>query len=533
MNAFKHIIALKKHKEMPNASKSTLIYMFCLLASQISDIEPNPGPCSGTQYPCGKCSENVSWSQKGILCDDCGTWYHAACEGVGNSTYNRLSDSKFSWYWCQCGSPNYSVSLTDSLNSLSDTSYYAPLTNDHDNISTNVDHSSFLQDAPSTPKATSTPNPKSKSRPPKVKLNNSERLTILNINCRSVKNKIPDLHLMVDQVKPDIICLTETWLKPGVSSSEIFPDTLNYSVCRDDRCGGQGGGVMIAISKALLSQEQADLKTNCNITWSKITLTGIKNIYVGAYYKPHELDELSLSELWSSLSKIPKDSIIWLLGDFNMPDINWVNETLKPNCKNRSLYEDFMEKLSHLNLEQMVKVPTRLSNTLDLFLTSHPSHVHLVKTLPGLATSDHDIVFHEVKINRGRPIQPKRLIKQYRKTNWEAIRSDMRSFSSSFISKAYTNPDEAWNSFKDSLNESCIKHIPTKISKSRADLPWLTPRIIRLIHKRDKLYHKLNKSPNQAKNQKLKSLKSYIQRQIRASYWSYMENVIFSHDSQP
>ncbi|XP_053395967.1 uncharacterized protein LOC128556067 [Mercenaria mercenaria] len=290
---------------------------------------------------------------------------------------------------------------------------------------------------------------------------------------------------------------------------------------------------MIAISKALLSQEQPDLKTNCNITWSKITLTGIKNIYVGAYYKPHELDELSLSELWSSLSKIPKDSIIWLLGDFNMPDINWVNETLKPNCKNRSLYEDFMEKLSHLNLEQMVKVPTRLSNTLDLFLTSHPSHVHLAKTLPSLATSDHDIVFHEVKINRGRPIQPKRLIKQYRKTNWEAIRSDMRSFSNSFISKAHTNPDEAWNSFKDSLNESCIKHIPTKISKSRADLPWLTPRIIRLIHKRDKLYHKLNKSPNQAKNQKLKSLKSYIQRQIRASYWSYMENVIFSHDSQP
>ena len=252
---------------------------------------------------------------------------------------------------------------------------------------------------------------------------------------------------------------------------------------------------MIAISKSLLCQDQPDLKTKCNISWSKISLPGIRNIFLGSFYKPHELDSDSLNELWLSLNKIPKDSIIWLLGDFNLPDIDWDSQTIKPNCKNKPFYEDFLQNMSHYNLEQMVKIPTRLSNTLDLFFTSHPSQLHQIKSLPSLATSDHDIIFHELKLNRGRPIQPRRLIKKYQKANWERIKSDMKTFASSFLQTNYTDPNSAWISFKDYLNESCTKHILAKISKPRADLPWLTPSIIRLIHKRDKLYQLLKHRP--------------------------------------
>jgi len=44
-----------------------------------------------------------------------------------------------------------------------------------------------------------------------TKLKPEERLTLLNINCCSVNNKNPELHQVIDQVRPDIICLTETW----------------------------------------------------------------------------------------------------------------------------------------------------------------------------------------------------------------------------------------------------------------------------------------------------------------------------------
>ncbi|XP_053398333.1 uncharacterized protein LOC123552572 [Mercenaria mercenaria] len=273
-------------------------YFYTACWSVNAQIELNPGPStSKSQYLCGHCEEEVTWTQKGILCDTCEQWYHTDCQGIGDSTYDRLSDS------------------------------------------------------------------------------------------RSIKNKIPDLHQLIQQVKPDIISCTETWLKPDIQTSEIFPKDLNFQVFRDDRTSGQGGGVLTAISKHLISQEEPELKTNCNLSWAKITIKGAKDIYIGTYYKPHENDEDSLTELWSSLSKVPQDSTIWLLGDFNLPDIDWSSEVPKSKCRFKEMYEDFIDRINSFNLQQMVKIPTRNENILDLFLTNFPSLVQCTKTIPCLGLS--------------------------------------------------------------------------------------------------------------------------------------------------
>jgi hypothetical protein len=48
------------------------------------------------------------------------------------------------------------------------------------------------------------------------------------------------------------------------------------------------------------------------------------------------------------------------------------------------------------NLEQVVHIPTRQENTLDLFYINQPSLVQNTKTLPALGTSDHDIVLRNI-----------------------------------------------------------------------------------------------------------------------------------------
>jgi len=63
----------------------------------------------------------------------------------------------------------------------------------------------------------------------------------------------------------------------------------------------------------------------------------------------------------------------------------------------------------------MVKIPTFNNNILDLFLTNIPSQVHETKTFPGLGTSDHDMVFHEIKVKRVRIKQNLRKVKSYKK----------------------------------------------------------------------------------------------------------------------
>jgi hypothetical protein len=63
-------------------------------------------------------------------------------------------------------------------------------------------------------------------------------------------------------------------------------------------------------------------------------------------------------------------------------------------------------------MAQLVKQPTRGSNTLDIVVTNHPDSFRRVEALTVL--SDHDIVFIEVNINPKKSIQKPRNIPAFR-----------------------------------------------------------------------------------------------------------------------
>ena len=65
----------------------------------------------------------MTWSNiMSIMCDNCDQWYHADCQGIGNTTFDILSQSKASWCCNQCNFPNYSLGLFESLDTLTDIS---------------------------------------------------------------------------------------------------------------------------------------------------------------------------------------------------------------------------------------------------------------------------------------------------------------------------------------------------------------------------------------------------------------------------
>ena len=69
------------------------------------DVEMNPGPGNSSIYPCGFCDCKVSWTDKGVCCDDCSIWYHKSCISMPSTDYDNLED--FSWHcimdgWCAC-----------------------------------------------------------------------------------------------------------------------------------------------------------------------------------------------------------------------------------------------------------------------------------------------------------------------------------------------------------------------------------------------------------------------------------------------
>ena len=115
----------------------------------------------------------------------------------------------------------------------------------------------------------------------------------------------------------------------------MFP-TEQYNIERRDRPNDPHGGVFIASKKELLATRETELETNCEILWCKFNMAGSKTLHVAAYYRPHENDEESLTELQRSLSKLDHMHMAVIGGDFNLPGWDWNTRQVK-TCRHPAL----------------------------------------------------------------------------------------------------------------------------------------------------------------------------------------------------
>ena len=97
----------------------------------------------------------------------------------------------------------------------------------------------------------------------------------------------------MDEYKPDIVAVSETWLTPDVLNSEFFPEV--YHVFRKDRSDGYGG-VLLACRNTIARQELSfDHDTEAVIC--EITLNS-QNLIICSIYRPPNKDICSVESLY-------------------------------------------------------------------------------------------------------------------------------------------------------------------------------------------------------------------------------------------
>ena len=133
-----------------------------------------------------------------------------------------------------------------------------------------------------------------------------------------------------------------------------------------------------------------------------------------------------------SITLTNSSSTIWIGGDLNLPDINWIVNTIMGHQYPLSLSERFLAFQDDNFFVQFVTFPTRNKNTLDIFATNCPSLVNKCFLISGIG--DHDGVFInlDITINHDKPA--KRKIYLWNKTDFDSIREDIKEFSSTFVS---------------------------------------------------------------------------------------------------
>ena len=196
-----------------------------------------------------------------------------------------------------------------------------------------------------------------------------------------------------------------------------FPLTITSS---ETTTHTHGGGVFILVHKNLVTLEEPQFVTDCEIVWVKVKIKGNKDLFVGCFYMPHR-NLNNLNELQKSLKNINtrENRHIILCGDFNCPDINW--ETLQvPPCSSQRNVQQKLTEISIINnLTQIHHDTTRYTNTIDVIFTTNPSLIKSSVSVPGI--SDHHAILVDSLI---RPIitnTKKRKVYAFAKENWNNL----------------------------------------------------------------------------------------------------------------
>lgn len=312
-------------------------------------------------------------------------------------------------------------------------------------------------------------------------------------NARSLRNKFHDLSFLLDSHRFDLIFFTETWLDERIPDNFLTRDS-KYLLFRHDR-GRLGGGTAIFV-KHCYKCSLVDIPS----TFSNLEVVGI-DLFLSSsskyrifciYFPPSSAIvpyEIKMLCKFLNFGCSTNFTSIFI-GDFNFSSINWSDLSASGYAS------IFLQECLKLNLNQLVKEPTRASNILDLVLTNHPYNVNSVSIcVPFSSTCDHNGVYFSLAgslLPKPKPIQ----VPNFFKADYSAISAIIRSIDwQAFYQYSNFNVETFWHFFCHVLNNiiSNPSLVPLKWTKQRLTYPKY---LRRLQQKKRQIYRKYHRDPS-------------------------------------
>lgn len=374
-----------------------------------------------------------------------------------------------------------------------------------------------------------------------------------------MKSKLNELYLKSFCLHYDIIVLTETWLNESILDSEIF--CSEYSIYRCDRniknsnCTN-GGGVLIAVRASYFSQVcELPMFEDIEIICVKAFLNN-KDVKVCCLYIPPNSSDsvyLRYSTAISETCKFEDDSSIFVLGDFNMPNISWSVDPeggsfLIPSWNNviDESSRNMIESCLLESLHQINHAKNSRDRSLDLvFVNCHE--------FCELKAAD-DALFrpstHHIPLEVSFYIEnPKRYydLSNGQDSSWDFGHTNFNSLSQVIQMKDWSvvwkdlNVESACNTFYSTLYECVLQCVSMKTRILKAGPPWYTSElrslrnIVSRFHRKHKnsqcnsdylLFSKARSNFNHLNTACYKNYSIMVQHEIRSNprkFWNFVD----------
>ena len=234
-------------------------------------------------------------------------------------------------------------------------------------------------------------------------------------------------------------------------------------------------------------------------------------------------------EICRCLSAIPDDSLTIVLGDFNLPDINWFSMS-----SSSVVGSFFCSSLEKLNLLQLVSNPTHIKgNILDLVFTNDPDRPTdvVVHSASSLSLSDHHPILFGIKLcsSRGRS-RPPRVLFNYDKADFVSI-SAYLDIAFAGTSSSSTFPLPLFHLLYSAISVACDLYIPRFKTSPRPSPPWFNPDIRHLFNKIHSQRRRFGKGRGGLP--RLTRLESELQILLSSAKLSYQQLLVSQFYNQP
>ena len=176
-----------------------------------------------------------------------------------------------------------------------------------------------------------------------------------------------------------------------------------------------------------------------------------------------------------------------MIGDFNLPQINWLSGTGTSTLDNT-----FLNGFAECGMVQSIHESThKKGSILDILLSKSSDHVKNLHVINDKAycNSDHYPITFDIEAKCKRRTLRKRIMYNYRRADWPYIISKLNDVNWK-LAIDRVEPDTAWDRFKMLLFGILDKHVLKVKVKSEFKSPWFDSECLQKSKEKEKLHKK-------------------------------------------
>ncbi len=317
--------------------------------------------------------------------------------------------------------------------------------------------------------------------------NTSSNFGIIHFNCQSIKNKMDDFLILLEQIgyKFTVICLTETWFQNEVEASEFAID--GYCMYSSYRSSQRGGGVSILVDNSFVSKLVPSPLTPAFECCSVDVLFSHVKVQINCIYNSsRKFSDEQASLIESLLFHNPQDFSIFC-GDWNL---NLLKYPVDPNVVR------YVNTFSVFGYKHVIDRCTRIHTTsplsgslIDHILVS-PNKYFVTSGILVSDFSDHYPIFAIFdNLSSAFKVKSNKIIRDFRHFSSNTF---INLLSQENWSAMNLTPDDFLAEIKTNIISSLDSLAPFKVlsKKETKRKPWITADIVQRAKTKRTLYKK-------------------------------------------